>query len=579
MNMSYKFFMILLSISLCITACATEPEATSIVSAPTLAPTETPTNILVEPTLPPTATPIEVTPTELPTEVPTATTAPDTPTPTATIAQSGPVDVEIEFLEDPDATVALPTPLSTSTPVASSNQSQVQSTGGVNSDTGCTYYVSTTGNDDNVGTSLDTAWRTISLAAELLVAGETVCVQPGTYVEHVEPVNSGNETDGYITYLATEPGQVIIDGQNELPDSGQPVSDGLFDLVDNNYIIIDGFVLKNSLAGGIYVGGETGSSNIIIRNNSTDTTWSSGIGVWYSQFIEVYNNEIQQANYGEKLFDGQPAKEQEMLTIAETSDFVVHHNYVHNGVTISEEIIGGAEGIDIKQGSQRGQIYNNRIEALPENLGIYIDTYGPTSDLDIYNNFIDCRHPEQNGVQGIILSAESEDPLSNVNVYNNIVVHCRDDGIVFPNWTVGQISNVNILHNTVLYNGNADAGWGGGISVQTENVTGITIGNNIISGNNNWQLLIPDARADEIVVANNLIHGANEYVTEGMQSTFGVEAITEAPLFEAVAQNDFQLLPESPGVGAGLATLPVDVTFDFDDEPRTGADIGAFEVP
>ena len=46
-----------------------------------------------------------------------------------------------------------------------------------------TYYVSTSGNDGNNGTSLSTPWRTINKAAQTMVAGDTVYVRGGTYRE------------------------------------------------------------------------------------------------------------------------------------------------------------------------------------------------------------------------------------------------------------------------------------------------------------------------------------------------------------------------------------------------------------
>jgi hypothetical protein len=43
------------------------------------------------------------------------------------------------------------------------------------------YYVSTTGNDSNNGTSRSTAFRTIAHAVEIAGAGQKICVLKGTY--------------------------------------------------------------------------------------------------------------------------------------------------------------------------------------------------------------------------------------------------------------------------------------------------------------------------------------------------------------------------------------------------------------
>ena len=66
---------------------------------------------------------------------------------------------------------------------------------------GATYYVATTGNDSAVGTNAATAWRTIQKAANTVVAGDLVRVQPGTYSERVTETTDGTSANK-ITYLA-----------------------------------------------------------------------------------------------------------------------------------------------------------------------------------------------------------------------------------------------------------------------------------------------------------------------------------------------------------------------------------------
>ncbi len=440
-------------------------------------------------------------------------------------------------------------------------------------DEDCTYFISPTGDDTQAGTEREAPFQHINHAAQIAKAGETICVEAGMYKEQVVPAHSGNEEAGYITYLALEPNEVMLDGDYQFPDRGVHWHDGLFFVSNKSYLIIEGFIVKNSLAAGIYVG--DGSHNIIIRNNSTDATWSSGIGVWHSDSIEVYSNEIQQANYGDHHFDdGRVAKEQEMLTIAATTNFDVHHNYVHNGVILEPEMIGGAEGIDVKEGSQFGKVHHNRIEGLPDNLGIYIDTYGPTAHIEVYNNFIDCTHPMTNGIQGIVLASETSHPLRNIDVYNNIIINCVYDGILVADWSTGDITNINIVHNTVLNNGREDFGWGGGISVQTDLARQVYIGNNIISDNGNWQLFLIES--DAITASHNLINGPNDYIDGALETALGENPIVAPPKFIDGAQQNFRLAADSPGVAVGNEDLPIQVLFDFYDRPRGSAvDVGA----
>ena len=74
-----------------------------------------------------------------------------------------------------------------------------------------TYYVSTTGNDTNNGTTEATAWRTIQKAANSATAGSTVYIKAGTYNEKI--VMGINGTSGnYITFTHFGTDVVTIDG-------------------------------------------------------------------------------------------------------------------------------------------------------------------------------------------------------------------------------------------------------------------------------------------------------------------------------------------------------------------------------
>ena len=75
------------------------------------------------------------------------------------------------------------------------------------------YFVKTDGDDSKNGLSLANAWKTIGKAEDNAVAGDTVRVQEGTYLELVDHnANSGDFTDGMIIFYAE--GNVIIDAEN-----------------------------------------------------------------------------------------------------------------------------------------------------------------------------------------------------------------------------------------------------------------------------------------------------------------------------------------------------------------------------
>jgi uncharacterized protein YxjI len=123
-----------------------------------------------------------------------------------------------------------------------------------------TYYVRTDGSDSNTGLSNDAAgaWLTIQKAADTMVAGDTVRVQPGTYQETVTPLNAGTAANS-ITYRAD--GVVVVDGGN--------VRCKAFDVVGTGYLVIDGFEITDQPdCGGVDSAVDiVNADNVTVRNN------------------------------------------------------------------------------------------------------------------------------------------------------------------------------------------------------------------------------------------------------------------------------------------------------------------------
>src|SRR5437762_2979596 len=109
-----------------------------------------------------------------------------------------------------------------------------------------TYYVSTTGSDSNNG-SLSTPWRTISHAASSVVAGDTVIVENGTYVEAP-----------YLSHNGTSASRITFKSQNKwgaviAPTSAQVASaSGIVVSFAGQYITLQDFEI---------VGPSDGSAN------------------------------------------------------------------------------------------------------------------------------------------------------------------------------------------------------------------------------------------------------------------------------------------------------------------------------
>ncbi len=112
---------------------------------------------------------------------------------------------------------------------------------------GSNYYVAMNGDDNNSGTEAH-PWRTISKAANAVVAGDIVYVCKGIYNEKITIKNSGSPGK-YITFAAYPEHSVTIDGTG----ISLPKWLGLINIRGKNYIRISGFRIVNSQWAGIFV--------------------------------------------------------------------------------------------------------------------------------------------------------------------------------------------------------------------------------------------------------------------------------------------------------------------------------------
>jgi hypothetical protein len=439
-----------------------------------------------------------------------------------------------------------------------------------------TFYVAVDGDDAAAG-SIDAPWKTIQAGMDRISPGQKLYVRGGVYSEVVWIRKSGQP--GLPLVLSAYPGEeAILDGI-AIPPLPPDQFWGMISATGQEYIHIRGLKIRNAHRAGITV---DNTDHVVIEDVLTYNTLGSGITSYWGDDITVEHNEIILAcnlnMYQGSWYPRELACIQECLTVAGADGFSIAYNHVHhNGYAIEF----GGEGIDAKAGSCHGRVYKNTVHDLNK-LGIYIDSYGYTNDIDVEANDVSrCMQ------WGICVAAEDDHITENIRVFNNIVYDNDRVGIGIENWgrdATHRMRNIHIFNNTIVCNSeevHTPDPWGCGIHIDAPNAENIYIYNNLIAFNNNRQLDVlsfsnsrPTPR--NLVIDNNLVYYNPEH---DLFTNPGTNHINMNPLFSDITARDGQLASGSPALGAASRTR-LSPGRDFYDNPRASSgpfDIGAVE--
>jgi len=406
------------------------------------------------------------------------------------------------------------------------------------------YYVATNGSDSNPGT-LASPWKTITKAANTLVAGDAVSIRGGTYREQILPKNSGSASAGFIAYAAYPGETVTVDGSGGLNNGNWS---GVFSLSNRHYIQVSGLRFINSPGFGVYM---NNSTNVRVLNNYTNSTAYSGVYAISSDTVTVDGNEIVNANTGFS---------QESISMVSTNNFAVSNNRIHEG---------NMEGIDAKVGATNGKIFGNTVYNMSR-IGIYVDGWDtPADTIEIYRNTVFNSKSAASGAgeDGIRLGGERSGNISNVKIYNNILYNLAGSGVFLANWTESgysepKFTNISIYNNTAYKCGFRS---GGGIGIQGSQNSGILVRNNVISQAKAFNI----QASSGTTISNNLFEGG---------SAAGTSPVAGNPLFADAVNSNFHLQSSSPAINTGTTTSAPTTDFDLNARPQGGqVDIGAFE--
>ena len=440
------------------------------------------------------------------------------------------------------------------------------------------YFVGTSGQDaSGYGTTTATPFKTITYAANYIVAGDTINVLGGTYHnpnfgngsfwnsdEAVYLNNLNGNTSGYITIRPYQNQSVIFNGNGNY----------IFQIRNSSFIRIEGFEIAGEVnnipldsalkyqfmykdAGGniqyrvppFTPDSIVDTMTFAVLNNITRPAYFSTIGllVQGSNHIDVINNHIHHTpGTGLRAFQSDYIKfiANEVNDCSRRSSIGNHGFVVENSASIDNS---DADKIFIEQ----NKIHHN-----------YNEVYSWSETKTFNTPIID----EGKGI------SMQKNTIQGGWVHGRIKI---DNNICFLNGFSGIHSNqgvrMEIINNTCYLNSYTGSGNNIGISLQGSD--SISIYNNIVVADTTWNgFAISSTDTAHIKVSNNLVQGHLDTDI----NTIDANTVFSTPQFVNASTFNFYLQSTSAAINAALTSVAPQV--DFYNITRDNLpDIGAVE--
>ena len=393
-----------------------------------------------------------------------------------------------------------------------------------------TYYVSNSGDDMNSGISMDSSFATLQKAADIVIAGDSVIVLPGTY--NGFDLRNKNGTD-----LA--PIVFFADISTVINNNGPIREDGI-NIENADHIIIDGFDVIGMVNGGNGIRVVL-SDHCVVRNCYCDQNDERGIFTGFTDDILIENNICTNS------------VDEHGIYVSNSSDRpIIRYNecYGNNniGIHMNGDLSAGGDGI-----ISDAQIYGNIIH--DNNLAAGINMDGCENPV-VYNNLIYNNH----FAQGIALfQGDGAIPTRGAKIYNNTII-VPDDG----RWGILMTSGSNV--NTVIYN-------------------------NIIINDHPWRGCITAESTSQLTSDYNILQdkmsnsGDGSAIPLSTWQGLGLDqnsliADPKEEIFVDTLSSDYHLTSGSQAINTGSNAVFTIVSNDLDLNYRpygTGYDIGCYE--
>ncbi len=477
------------------------------------------------------------------------------------------------------------------------------------------FYVSTSGNNSNPGTEA-APWRSVQHAADTVGPGSTVNVRGGIYEELVSINESGNASDGFITFRSYPGETAILDASQFTPG---PRS-GILTIHNQSYVRIEGFEIRNYRTAehsltpmGISVIG-AGSHIELLNNNvhhiEQNFNGRDGPGHGANGFgIAVYGTDAK-TPITDLIIDGnqvhhlKTGSSESLVVNGNVTNFRITHNVVHDNNNIGIDVIGFEHtapdpAVDqARDGLVSGNlVYNITSRGNPaygdeqSSDGIYVD--GGTRVL-IEQNIV---HDVDFGIE--LASEHQNRATSYITARNNLIYHCNTAGVSIGGYAPerGRTDHSTVVNNT-LYE-NDTAGTGAGEFQMQWNMADDIFENNIVYAGPHCLIVRNRSQIDKDHPATTIDHnlyycasGPQASTWEGASGTvtgFGkyvessgndLHSSFSDPHFVDLARNDFHLKSSSPAINAGTNTALSVGELDLDGSLRVTSgkvDFGCYQ--
>lgn len=406
-----------------------------------------------------------------------------------------------------------------------------------------TYYVSRTGSDNFSGLETE-PFLTIQKAADLMVPGDTVMVQAGTYPERVSTRRTGTEGK-LISFQAN--GEVVVTG-------GFAVNTG------HNYIKINGFTIAGETSAYLGFIQIEGSYCQATNNKITYTGTNSIYGIRLSgspAYCVIAGNTLSGLHYPNIQLVG--------------IGHVVENNTIQDTPHDAMRIFGHDHVV-------KNNLFQNVNSTSLTHTDLF-QTFGNSGNVSynvlVENNYArNCAAQIGNFEQAG--AADVRDWTFRNNVFENIdySTNIYAPGFKFYNNTFYRVSTN--LNGPLVFNSAAK-----GIAHQGEVFNNLFIGcGNYQTGssNNGWYVVVAGVEGFRANY-NYITTDGPDFALKpnfGGKETDGING--GDPLFFDIARSDFRLKPGSPAAGKGA--ILTGFTTDKDGVPRSqdrGWAIGAYE--